>query len=75
MNEMQNNDIHRNIPGSIILLLSGIVILLITLFIGGTTENWGVILTLYIGLYASIILIGVGAVLGVLNLLDARSKP
>ena len=69
---MQHNELNSRIPSWAIFLALGALILPITILIGLNTEEWGILL-FWLG-HISIILMGVGVVLGIIDLIEAHRK-
>ena len=70
---MQNGKLHSSISISVIFLVIGAIIFPIMIFIGQNFEG-SILLVLFPGLYISIICMGVGVVLGIIDLLEACRK-
>ena len=71
---MQHGRLHSRIPSSVIFLVLGVIIFPIMIFIGQNFEG-GILLVLFPGLFIGIICMGVGVVLGIIDLVEAyRNK-
>ena len=70
---MQQGKSHKSIPISLIFIMIGAAIFPIMIIIGSNFEGW-ILGIIFPGLYLSIVCMGVGVVLGIIDFVEAYRR-